>query len=88
MAAKKNSKDLGEESGVNFELKTFASIPVDDRNEFAFTLETLAFKKFANVHIFEDIKKELDARVMENSGMVSSENRTQPFCRKNHRFLL
>ena len=29
--------------------------------------------KFANVHIFEAIKKGLDARVMEISGMVSSE---------------
>ena len=36
-------------------------------------------KKFANVHIFEAIKKELDARVMEISGMVFSEKKTQPF---------
>ena len=32
-------------------------------------------KKFANVHIFEAIKKEIDARVMEISGMVSSEKK-------------
>ena len=30
-------------------------------------------KKFANVHIFEAIKKEPDARLMEISGMVCSE---------------
>ena len=30
-------------------------------------------KKFANVHIFEAIKKEPDARVVEISGMVSWE---------------
>ena len=36
-------------------------------------------KKFANVHIFEVIKKELDTRVMEISGMVFSEKKTQPF---------
>ena len=47
-----------------------------------FTLESLALKKSGNVQIFEAIKKELDARVMENSGMVSSDNRTQPLCRK------
>jgi len=37
-------------------------------------------KEFANVHIFEAIKKDLDARVMEISGMVSSKKKkTQPF---------
>ena len=35
--------------------------------------------KFANVHIFEAIKKGLDARVMEISGMVSSKKKNQPF---------
>ena len=33
----------------------------------------------ADVPIFEAIKKELDARVMKISGMVSSEKKTQPF---------
>ena len=79
---RRTQRSLGEESGVKFELKELASIPADDRNEFAFTLETLAFKKFANVHIFEAIKKELDARMMKNSGKVSSENRTLPLFRK------
>ena len=35
-------------------------------------------KKFANVHIFEAIKKEPDARVVEITGMVSWK-KTQPF---------
>ena len=48
---------------MNFELKEFASIPADDRNEFPFTFGDS--KKFANVYIFEAIKKELHARVME-----------------------
>ena len=39
-------------------------------------------KKFANVHIFEAIKKEPDARLMEISGMVSSE-KNPAFLKKN-----
>ena len=40
-------------------------------------------KNFANVHIFEAIKKELDARVMEISGIVSSEKKNPAFLKKN-----
>ena len=42
-------------------------------------------KKFAIVHIFEAIKKELDARVMEISGMVpSGKKKKKPaFLKKN-----
>ena len=36
----------------------------DDKSEFALTLETLALKKSANIHIFEQVK-ELDARLIE-----------------------
>ena len=54
---------------MNFELKEFASIPADDRNEIHFWRLSLS-----NVHIFEGIKKEPDARVVETSGMVSWEN--------------
>ena len=43
--------------------------------------------KFANVHIFEAIKKELGARVMEISGMVSWEKKPNLFKEKS-RFLL
>ena len=43
-------------------------------------------KKFANVHIFEVIKKEPDARQMEISGMVSSE-KAPAFLKKSLVFL-
>ena len=36
-------------------------------------------RKFANVHIFEALKKELDARVMEISGMMSSKKKNSTF---------
>ena len=60
MATKKESRGR---KWSEVELKVFASVLADDRNEFALTLETLALKKSANVHIFEGIKKELDARL-------------------------
>ena len=46
-------------------LKQFAIVLADDKSEFALTLETLALKKSANIHIFEQVKKELDARLLE-----------------------
>jgi len=39
-------------------------------------------KKFAYVHLFEAIKKELDARVIEISGILSSE-KNPAFSKKN-----
>ena len=74
-AAKKNSKESRER--VNFELQEFAWIPADDRLEMKFTFG--GSKKFANVYIFEAIKKERDARVMEISGMVFSETKNPAF---------
>ena len=44
-------------------------------------------KKFANVHIFEAIKKEPDARLMEISGMVCSEKKPI-LLKEKSRFLL
>ena len=44
-------------------------------------------KKFAYVHIFEAIKKELDVRVIEISGILSSEKKPSLFKEKS-RFLL
>ena len=61
MAAKKSMKESRGRKWSEDELKEFASVLADDRTEFALTLETLALKKSANVHIFEAIKKELDA---------------------------
>ena len=37
----------------------------DDKSEFALTLETSALKKSANIHVFQQFKKELDTRLLE-----------------------
>ena len=63
MAAKKSMKESHGRKWSEDELKEFASVLADDRTEFALTLKTLALKRSANVHIFEAIKKELDARL-------------------------
>ena len=63
MVAKNNSKETRGTKWREVELKVFATVLTDDRNEFALTLETLALKKSANFHIFQNIKKELDARL-------------------------
>ena len=63
MAAKNNSKESRGRKWREVELKVFATVLADDRNEFALTLETLALNKSANFHIFQNIKKELDARL-------------------------
>ena len=52
MAAKKSMKESCGRKWSEDELKEFASVLADDRTEFALTLETLALKKSANVHIF------------------------------------
>ena len=58
-AAKKSMKESRGRKWSEDELKEFASVLADDRTEFALTLETLALKKSAKVHIFKAIKKEL-----------------------------
>lgn len=63
MVAKNNSKETRGTKWREVELKVFATVLTDDRNEFALTLETLALKKSANFHIFQNIKKELNARL-------------------------
>ena len=52
MAAKKSMKESCGRKWSEDELKEFASVLADDRTEFALTLETLALKKSANVHIY------------------------------------
>ena len=42
------------------ELKEFAYVLADDVNEFALSLETLALKRSANIHIFEQIEEKLE----------------------------
>ena len=63
MAAKRSIKESHGRKWSEDELKKFASVLADDRTQFALTLVTLALKKSANVHIFQAIKKELDARL-------------------------
>ena len=68
MAAKKESRSRKWSEG---ELKVFSFVLADGRTEFASTLETLALKKSAIVHIFEAIKKELDARLQTENSLSS-----------------
>ena len=64
-AAKKNTKnrkvsEVRVRKWTHRELKEFAYVLADDVNEFALSLETLALKRSANIHIFEQIKEELE----------------------------
>lgn len=61
--AKVNAKETRGRKWSLAELKLFATVLVDDKNDFALSLETLALKKSANLHIFENIKKEFDTRL-------------------------
>ena len=65
-AARKGKKrEVRKRKWTDIELKQFAIGLADNKSEFALTLETLALKKSANIHIFEQVKKELDARLLE-----------------------
>ena len=69
-AAKKGKKrpEVRERKWRDIELKQFAIVLADDKSEVVLTLETLALKKSANIHIFEVFEqgeKELDARLLE-----------------------
>ena len=77
MAAKKSMKESRGRKWSEDELKEFASVLADDRTEFALTLETLALKKSANVHIFEAIKKELDARLQAKTTTSSKKRKAK-----------
>ena len=57
MAAKNNSKETRGRKWREVELKVFATVLVDDRNEFSLTLETLALKKSANFIFFKILRK-------------------------------
>ena len=76
MVAKNNSKETRGTKWREVELKVFATVLTDDRNEFALTLETLALKKSANFHIFQNIKKELNAR-LQTENILRKEKRRQ-----------
>ena len=55
------------------QLKIFATVLADDQTNFAFTLESLALKKSANLHVFESIKKEFDNRLSRQQQQVEAE---------------
>ena len=67
-AARKGKKrpEFRERKWTNIELRQFAIVLADDKSEFALTLETLALKKSATYiySVFEQVKKELDARLL------------------------
>ena len=56
----KKRPEVRERKWTDMELKQFAILLADDKSEFALTLETLE-----NIHILEQVKKELDARLLE-----------------------
>ena len=67
MAATRKGKkqpEFRERKWTAIKLRQFAIVLADNKSEFALTLETLALKKSANIHIFEQVKKELDARLL------------------------
>ena len=55
-AARKGKKrpEVRERKWRDIELKQSAIVLADDKSEFVLTLETLALKKSANIHIFEE----------------------------------
>ena len=61
------------------ELKYFALVLVDEKNEFAHRLDTLALKKTANKKVFEDISTELE-EIMSGEDFIE-ENRRE--CRSS-----
>ena len=67
-AAKKNTKkrkvsEVRVRKWTDRELKEFAYVLADNVNEFVLSLETLVLKRSANIHIFEQIKEELERRL-------------------------
>ena len=68
MAAARTGKkqpEVRERKWTDIELNQFAIGLADDKSEFALTSETMALKKSANIRIFEQVKQELDARLLE-----------------------
>ena len=75
ITAARKEKKLPEVRGrkwIDNELNQFAIVPVDDKNEFALRLKTLALEKSVNIHIF---KTELDARLNEKKGNEESSSK-------------
>ena len=66
-AARKGKKrpEVRERKWTDIELRQFVIVLAGDKSEFALTTETLALKKSVNIRIFEQVKKELDAWLLE-----------------------
>ena len=66
-AARKGKKrpEVRERKWTDIELRQFVIVLAGDKSEFALTTETLALKKSVNISIFEQVKKELDAWLLE-----------------------
>ena len=68
MAAPRKGKkrpEVRERKWTDIELRQFVIVLAGDKSEFALTTETLALKKSVNIRIFEQVKKELDAWLLE-----------------------
>ena len=55
-----------------------ATVLADDQTDFAFTLESLALKKSANLHVFESIKKEFDSRLSKQQAAELTKQPEEP----------
>ena len=77
MAAKNNSKETRGRKWREVELKVFATVLADDRNEFALTLETLALKKCQPIFIF--------FKILRKNSMLVCRRRTYHVLRKEKR---
>ena len=66
-AARKGKKrpEVRERKWTDIELRQFVIVLAGDKSEYALTTETLALKKSVNIRIFEQVKKELDAWLLE-----------------------
>ena len=61
----KKRPEVRERKWTDIELRQFVIVLAGDKSEFALTTETLALKKSVNIRIFEQVKKELDAWLLE-----------------------
>ena len=59
MAPKRKNKDVRGARWSLSQLKLFATVLADDQTDFAFTLESLALKKSANLHVLKALRKNL-----------------------------
>ena len=78
MAPKRKNKEVRGARWSLSQLKLFATVLADDQTDFAFTLESLALKKSANLHVFESIKKEFDSRLSKQQAAELTKQPEEP----------